>query len=95
MPETVLMSYCNHEFESEVIATDDGFELRWGDYVANEWVERYADLPVAVARLALLIDVVQHEDTFRDDPETFATNARSWLRLRGNSVWTNPATRPR
>lgn len=95
MTRTVLMHYHNDEFESEVIAVDGGFELRWSDYVANEWSETYDDLPVAVARLALLIDVVKNDDLFRDESETFARNARGWLRLRGQAVWTNPATRPR
>lgn len=85
MTRTVLMHYHNDEFESEVIAVDGGFELRWSDYVANEWVEAYDELAVAVARLALLIDVVKNDDLFRDEPAVFARNARSWLLLRGQA----------
>ena len=49
------LEYSNAEFEAEIKRTDDGAILIWGDYVANQWEEKFDNLSAAVARLALLI----------------------------------------
>ena len=34
---------------------DDSFTLRWGDYIANAWEEKYDSLGVALARAAVIV----------------------------------------
>lgn len=79
MIRTVLVHYHSDKIEADVFATDGGFELRWSDYVANEWSETYNDLPVAVARLAVLIDAVESDAFLHLDAPEFAREARRWL----------------
>lgn len=52
---------CN-DVEYRIDQRPDGrYVLGWGDLVANAWQETYDDLPVALARLAVLLD------SLRDD----------------------------
>lgn len=39
------------------------YQLRWTDYVANEWTEHYRTLAEALARVAVLAYCLQDEDS--------------------------------
>ena len=66
-----LVSYRGDWVGAEIVETE-GFELRWTDYVANDWSETYPSLALAVIRLGLLIAAVDQDRLFRDLPSQFA-----------------------
>ncbi len=41
--------------EDEVFPLRPTFTVRWGDYVANAWDEKYDSLGVALARVAVIV----------------------------------------
>ena len=53
-----------------------GYKLTCFDYVINEWTEKYQDLSVALARLAVLSDCVALDGVFvtSDDDFTYVAN---------------------
>lgn len=57
----------------EVDDTGDGFSVTCGDYVANEWVETYPTLSLALFRVAVLVKCGEHdfEKLFAKDADTF------------------------
>jgi hypothetical protein len=65
-----IMSYAGQNLRAEITDEEDGYALSWTDYVANDWTEVYLDLPVAVARLAVLVAIDQ--ETFGPDATFFA-----------------------
>ena len=66
-----LVSYRSGFVYAEIVEAD-GFELRWTDYVANDWSEPYPSLALAVVRLGLVIAAVEDDRLFRDLPSDFA-----------------------
>lgn len=58
----------------EVDDTGDGFSVTAGDYVANEWVEVYPALSLALLRVAVLVKCGEHdfEKLFTNTPDVFA-----------------------
>jgi hypothetical protein len=56
-----------------------GYELACFDYVANEWVETYQDLSVALARLAVLSDCVVLGGVFVTNEDDFVYVANEFL----------------
>lgn len=69
-----LMNLRHDDYMAEIRSTEDGFELWWTDYVANEWSEIYRTLAQAIARLALLQHCCETwwEARFVASPERFA-----------------------
>lgn len=65
----------------EVDNTGDGFSVTCGDYVANEWVEVYPSLSLALLRVAVLVKCGEHdfEKLFAKDPDTFARSGVLFL----------------
>lgn len=65
----------------EVNNTGDGFSVTCGDYVANEWVEVYPSLSLALLRVAVLVKCGEHnfEKMFANDPEVFAPRGDLFL----------------
>ena len=55
------------------------YELRWTDYVINEWYEEYTELSLAIARLAVLTECVGNEGNFASLNDRFAENAINFL----------------
>lgn len=55
------------------------FHLCWTDHVANDWVEHFGTLPIALMRLAALIDCVDTDGTFTDNANGFAAKAALFL----------------
>lgn len=56
-----------------------GFWLMWGDGVANDWVEHFDTMPLALARLAVLDYSVKSGDGFADSANEFAVKANAFL----------------
>jgi hypothetical protein len=81
-----IMSYVGQNLRAEIDTGQDGYVLRWTDYVANAWSEEYLDLPVAVARLSVLVAIDQetfgpHRTFFTHGSEhAFAEHAVPFLR---------------
>lgn len=65
----------------EVDNTGDGFSVTCGDYVANEWVEVYPSLSLALLRVAVLVKCGEHdfEKLFAKDADTFARSGVLFL----------------
>ena len=61
--DNVLMSHKTDTVEIHLVKQEDNnFLVLWGDYVANAWEEVYADLSVALARIATLVWIVQKQE---------------------------------
>jgi len=56
-----------------------GYELTCYDYVINEWTEKYQELSVALARLAVLADCVTLGGVFVTDEDDFTYVANEFL----------------
>jgi hypothetical protein len=57
----------------------NGYWLMWGDGVANEWVEHFDTMPLALARLAVLEYSATQEKGFAESANEFAVNANAFL----------------
>ena len=78
--DNVLMSHKTDTVEIHLVKQEDNnFLVLWGDYVANAWEEVYADLSVALARIATLVWIVQKEEL---EGETYGlTDETKWTNL--------------
>ena len=78
--DNVLMSHKTDTVEIHLVKQEDNNVLvLWGDYVANAWEEVYADLSVALARIATLVWIVQKEEL---EGETYGlTDETKWTNL--------------
>lgn len=82
-----IVAYEHPEFTAHIVgthadpATDRGtrFHLVWTDHVANDWVEHFGTMALAVMRLGALIDCVDTDGTFTQDAEDFAALASVFL----------------
>lgn len=65
-----------------VQVVDDGYELSWGDSIANEWRETYPSLALALARVAVLAHCGANdwEIGFFSGVAEFTANASSFIR---------------
>lgn len=68
-PRTLV--YRDDRIAAEIVESE-GFELRSTDYVANDWLETYPTLALAVVRLGLLVAAADGDRFFRDLPPAFA-----------------------
>lgn len=60
-----------------------GYYVMWDDGVANRWNEFYTELPLALARMAVLARLDTSRPMFAEgDAEDFSPVARDWLRDR-------------
>lgn len=77
---SALLAYRDDRFSAEVVDLDDQVELRWTDYVANEWRESYPALSVAVARFAALLHCAEHgwNREFSEPPEQFTRSVATF-----------------
>lgn len=57
----------------------NGFWLMWGDGVANEWVEHFDTMPLALTRLAVLEHSVKSGKGFAESANEFAITANDFL----------------
>jgi len=66
----------------ELTPTDEGFDLRWNDGVANEWSEEFDDLSTALARLAVLMRCGETgwSTGFAQTPKYFADHADAFFK---------------
>ncbi len=73
MSNVLKFDYQNRSY-IEVDDTGDGFSVTCGDYVANEWVEIYPTLSLALLRVAVLVKCGEHdfEKLFTNTPDVFA-----------------------
>jgi len=67
-----VFEYRTDSYEAKIVTCPPGLGfggaiLSWTDYVTGEWGEWYATLALAVARLALLIEAVNEDQTADDD----------------------------
>lgn len=83
----IIFSHHTQNVEIAVTGNDvEGYTVEWGDYVANEWSEKFATLPVALLRASVLVAI--GEETFGEfatmfahgSEETFAPAATAFLR---------------
>jgi len=61
--------------------SEDKFVLYWNDYVANEWTEVFDTLPIALLRLAALLECGRSdwEKCFSKAPSQFVLAAECFL----------------
>ena len=66
-----------------IVETASGFSLSWTDYIANEWVEDFSKLSLALARVAVLAECYEHnwEVGFVYHEEDFGRLAQNFLRI--------------
>lgn len=55
------------------------YELRWTDYVINEWHEEYAELSLAIIRLGVLADCIGNDTSFEHTREDFLEQGMNFL----------------
>lgn len=81
--DQIVMTYQGDEVGAVIASVESGFELRWTDYVANDWTEPYSSLSAAVARLATLIYCLEADPErmfITDQPDQFAAIAARFHR---------------
>lgn len=64
------------------VSSDDiGYSVEWHDFVANDWVERFDSLAVALARVAALVHCGSSDwaSGFATDSQAFSVVADSFL----------------
>jgi hypothetical protein len=67
-----------------VTKLDSIYKLSWTDGVANEWAEYYPTFPMAMLRLAVLVqseEEVTYGNLFRHDGLVFANYADTFFRM--------------
>lgn len=77
-----VMSYSHREFTAVIVRSEAEpmWHLAWTDHVANDWVEHYDILAIAVLRLGALIDAVNLSQMFTQAAEgEFAQRATEFL----------------
>jgi hypothetical protein len=47
-----------------IISEGDGFNVTWGDYIANAWEEQYDSLGTALARVAVIVQASEINSNF-------------------------------
>ena len=59
----------------------DGYSVEWHDFIANDWVERFDSLAVALARVAALVHCGSSDwaSGFATDAQAFSVVADSFL----------------
>jgi hypothetical protein len=59
----------------------DGYLVEWHDFVANDWIERFDSLAVALARVAALVHCGSSDwaQGFATDAKAFAVVAEQFL----------------
>jgi hypothetical protein len=62
--EQILFNNQGDNTEVYLILESDGFNVIWGDYVANVWEEKYDSLGAALARVAVLVHASEHTSDF-------------------------------
>jgi hypothetical protein len=67
------------EAQATIKQVAGGYELTCFDYVINEWTEKYQDLSVALARLAVLSDCVALDGVFVTGEDEFTYVANEFL----------------
>jgi len=65
--------------QATITQVERWYELTCFDYVINEWTEKYQDLSVALARLAVLSDCVVLGGVFATDEDDFTYVANEFL----------------
>jgi hypothetical protein len=78
---TVFEFDFRHESYILVSDTGEGFSVTCGDYVANEWVETFPTLSLALLRVAVLVKCGESDWAmgFANDPATFSIVGESFL----------------
>lgn len=87
-----IITYKHPDFTAHIVGTDADpatergtrFHLVWTDHVANDWVEHFGTLALAVMRLGALIDAVDTDGIFTNTPEDFAAQAAVFLAGQSN-----------
>lgn len=80
--DEIVLTYQNDTVGTVIVAIGSRFDLRWTDYVANDWTEPFESLSAAVARLATLIYCLESdpERMFSTaNPDQFAVTAAEFL----------------
>lgn len=64
-----------------ICETDEGFELIWTDFVANQWTEEYKSLSALLLRLAVLVRCGEEAWRlgFTQEPERFMISASQFF----------------
>ena len=75
----IVVEFSTDEFGGMILEDEDGSALVWNDFVANEWVELYATTPLALMRLAVLLEASEREAFFVHDHFEFAREAHSFM----------------
>ena len=79
----VLYSFIADKYEVgvEIHENDGKYSLWWTDFVANDITETYDSLPIALARLAVLLACGESdwERFFKDDNEDFGVLAQDFI----------------
>ena len=74
--DKVLFQSRGDDTEVFILLETDGFQVLWGDYIANAWEEKYVSLGTALARAAVLVHGSEHNANFmfeQSSPEEFSS----------------------
>jgi hypothetical protein len=75
--DKVLFQSRGDDTEVFILLETDGFQVLWGDYIANAWEEKYVSLGTALARAAVLVHGSEHNHNFmfkQSSPEDFSSS---------------------
>ena len=85
MEDVVRVKLTTDQFTASIVeivaSLEDlkGFWLMWGDGVANQWVEHFDTIALALARLAVLEHSVESGKGFADSAKEFAVKANDFF----------------
>lgn len=58
---------------------EKAYAVYWNDYVVNEWTEYFPTLSVALARVAVLAECVEHGKTYASNALEFTFDASRFV----------------
>jgi hypothetical protein len=75
-----LLGECGVEIaEFTSINGEKAYTVHWNDYVVNEWTEYFPTLAIALARVAVLAECVEHDKTYASNALEFTFDASRFV----------------
>ncbi len=69
----------NIGFDLSLTSNHVVYTLSWGDAIANEWTEEYADFSTLMLRLAVLVKCAETDNGFTNNNDEFVAVANTFL----------------
>ena len=58
---------------------EKAYAVYWNDYVANEWTEYFPTLAIALARVAVLAEAIERDETYATNSLEFTFGASKFI----------------